>query len=224
MEKPGLIVEIWLDVVCPFCYIGKRRFEKALEEFEYSDKVDIVWKSFQLNPDLDITTSLRNRQFLTETKSWAPEFITEANETLRKTAADAGLEFNLEELIVVNSFNAHRLMQLAKTFGPADRLVEALFSAHFTEGKDVSDPLVLIETGKKNGIPEAEVKKLFESNSFSKEVSTDNYEARLIGQSGVPFFVINKKYSITGAKGSEIFLGALNRSWKEMLEDLNNKL
>jgi len=219
MEKPGLNVELWLDVVCPICYIGKRQFELALEKFEFRDNVEVIWKSFQLSRDLDISASQKNYEFLRETKSWSPELSNEANETLKRTAAEAGLEFNLEDLIVVNSFDAHRLIQLSKTFGPADKIVESLFRAHFTEGKDLSSPSVLIEIGKENGIPLVEIKNLFESDSFSKEVSTDNYEAQLISQSGVPFFVINKRYSISGARGSDTFLGALNRSWKEMISE-----
>ena len=136
-------VEIWSDIMCPFCYIGKRKFESALAQFEHKDDVDIVWKSFQLNPDMKTEAGKNINQYLAEIKGWSVEQAKEMNDRVTEMAKQVGLEYDLNKAVVANSFNAHRLIQFAKNTGKGDAAEERLFKAYFTEGKNVDELHVL---------------------------------------------------------------------------------
>lgn len=208
-------VEIWSDVMCPFCYIGKRKFEKALEQFPQKDRIEIEWKSFQLNPDMKTEPGKSINEYLSEVKGWAPEYAEEVNNHVTKIASEVGLEYNMDKAVVANSFDAHRFVQFAKTKGKGDDAEEQLFKAYFTDGKNTADHETLIALGAEIGLDAAEVKAVLESAQFSDQVRKDVYEAQQVGARGVPFFVLDRKYAVSGAQQPETFLGALEKSFGE---------
>jgi predicted DsbA family dithiol-disulfide isomerase len=208
-------VEIWSDVMCPFCYIGKRKFEKALEQFDQHDQVEVVWKSFQLNPQLTTQPGKSLNQYLSETKGWSLEQAEQMNERVTQMAREEGLDYHLEKAVVANSFDAHRLVQFAKQSGKGDAAEEALFRAYFTEGKNTADHAVLSALGESIGLDKNEVEQVLNSERFSQEVKTDIAESAQLGIRGVPFFVIDRKYGISGAQPSQVFADALRQSFSE---------
>ncbi|MEP7372645.1 MAG: DsbA family oxidoreductase [Chitinophagaceae bacterium] len=208
-------VEIWSDVMCPFCYIGKRRFEKALEQFPGRDDIELVWKSFQLNPAMKTEPGKNINQYLSEVKGWSLIQAKQANDYVTSMAKEMGLNYDFDKAVVANSFDAHRLLQLAKVNGKGDAMEEQLFNAYFTEGKNIADHDTLIQLATTIGLEHDEVKKVLNSNDYTEAVERDIYEARQIGVRGVPYFVLNDRYAVSGAQATETFLGALNKAWGE---------
>ena len=208
-------VEIWSDVMCPFCYIGKRKFELALEKFPQRDTVEITWKSFQLNPDMITDPDKNINQYLAEVKGWSVKQAEDANNYVTDIAKKVGLTYNMDKSIVANSFDAHRLSHLAKKYNKRDALEERLFLAYFTEGKNTADHDTLIAIGVEIGLEENEIKSMLESNEFSAEVNRDILEAQMVGARGVPFFVFDRKYAVSGAQDPAAFEQVLNTIWEE---------
>ena len=208
-------INIWSDVRCPFCYIAKRKFEKALEKFPHKEKVNIIWKSFELDPNMETNTEINPLEYLSRVKGISKERAVEMHQHVATVAREVGLNFNSEKSIVANSFNAHRLIQLAKTKSLGNEMEEALFKAYFEEGKNIDDKETLIKIGITIGLAENEAKGLFTSDDFAKEVRADESQAQSLGINGVPFFVLNNKYAVSGAQSPETFLDVLNQSWKE---------
>lgn len=215
MSSEKIKVEIWSDVMCPFCYIGKRKFETALTQFKDKDKVEIVWKSFQLNADLKTDTSKNTIQHLAESKGWTMEYTNSTVQYVMEMAEGVGLHYDFNKAVVANSFDAHRLIQLAKSKGKGDAAEERLFKAYFTEGKNTADHAVLIQLGKEIGLEETELKQVLGSDAFAKEVKNDIQEAEQIGVSGVPFFVLDRKFAVSGAQDPEVFLKSLIKASEE---------
>lgn len=218
--KAKMKVEVWSDIMCPFCYIGKRNYERALEQFENKENVEIVWKSFQLDPSIPDPANYEGNvfQYLADRKGWGYEQSVRMHDQVTATAAAAGLDYKFEKAVVANSFKAHRLIQLAKSKGLGDEAEELLFKAYFTEGRDVADQAVLVEVGASLGIGEAEVTEALGSEKFAQLVRADIAEARSLGVSGVPFFVFDRKYAVSGAQPSELFgqtLGKAYSEWKQ---------
>lgn len=208
-------VEIWSDVMCPFCYIGKRRFENALKQFSEKEKVQVEWKSYQLNPDL-VTESNKNlNEYLSETKGWTIDYVRKLNERIIAMAQQEGLTYNFDHVIVANSFDAHRLSHLAKKYNLQNELEEKLFSAYFTEGKNTGDKETLAQLGVEVGLDADEAKEILNGKNFTDEVRQDIYEAQQLGISGVPFFLFNNKYAISGAQETKTFIQALDTIGKE---------
>ncbi|MBC7776936.1 MAG: DsbA family oxidoreductase [Phycisphaerae bacterium] len=206
-------VEIWSDVVCPFCYIGKRKFEQALEKFPLRDKVEIVWKSFQLDPDASATGTDYQKN-LSERKGWSPEQAQQITKNVTDMAAKVGIEYHFEKAIAANSFDAHRFSHLAYNYGLQDAAEEALFKAHFIEGKNIADTAILVQLGTSIGLNPTEVKNMLESKAFSDDVRKDIEEARQLRVNGVPFFVFDRKYAVSGAQAVEVFLGTLEKAFE----------
>lgn len=209
-------VEIWSDVMCPFCYIGKRRFEGALAQFEHKDNVEVVWKSFQLNPALKTDPSKNTVEHLAESKGVPLEKAKEMTSYVTNMAKEVGLNYDFDRAVVANSFDAHRLVQYAKTEGKGDAMEEQLFKAYFIEGKNTADHATLTELATAIGLNEGIVKEVLSSNDYAEAVQLDIYHAQQIGVRGVPFFVFDDKYAVSGAQASETFLGALQKTWSEM--------
>jgi predicted DsbA family dithiol-disulfide isomerase len=205
-------VEIWSDVMCPFCYIGKRRFEEALAQFPQADEVEITWKSFQLNPGLVTDPSVNINQYLANTKGWQLEYAQQLNQQVTEMAQAVGLHYDFDRAVVANSFNAHRLIQLAKEHGLGDTAEEALFKAYFTQGKNIDNEDTLMELGISIGLDADEIKQLLSTDTYADAVKHDIEEARQLGITGVPFFVLNEKYAVSGAQAVEVFLGALQKA------------
>jgi predicted DsbA family dithiol-disulfide isomerase len=211
-------VGIWSDVVCPFCHIGKRRFEDALNRFEFRDQVEVVWKSFLLNPDQITRTDISLKEHLAESKGWSLEYTSQMQDYLVKMAADVGLHYDFDKAVAANSTDAHRLIQLAQKRGKGDEAEEALFRAYFTDGKNIADHAFLAELGECLGFEKSEVLEMLNTDAFWGEVQKDIYEARQIGVKGVPYFVFNDRYAVSGAQPADTFLGALNRAFSEMAQ------
>lgn len=208
-------VEIWSDVMCPFCYIGKRRFEKGLAGFAEAGQVEVVWKSFQLNPDMRTDPDKNINQYLSEVKGWSAEQARQMNERVTAMAAEEGLHYNFDKAIVANSFDAHRLIQYARQQGLDGQMEERLFSAYFIEGLNTADHKTLTRLGVEAGLDEAGVVEVLSGDMYGMDVQQDIYEARQIGVNGVPYFVFNDRYAVSGAQAAETFQGALEKSWSE---------
>lgn len=207
-------VDIWSDVRCPFCYIGKKKFENALDNFPQKEKVEVVWHSYQLDPSLVTDPESNTLEYFTRTKGVSADQATQMLGHATKMAKEVGLDFYLEESVLANSFNAHRLIQFAKTKGMGSEIEEALFKAHFTEKQNIDDKDVLVQIGSSIGLDKEEVTKILASDAFSDEVRQDELAARKIGVQGVPFFVLNNKYGISGAQSTEVFQETLEKAWE----------
>ena len=206
-----MTVEIWSDVMCPFCYIGKRHFEKALEQFEGRTDVSITWKSFQLNPNAVTDPSRTVNQYLAEAKGISVEQAKAMNDRVTAMAAEAGLRYDFDKAIVANSFDAHRVSHLAKTLGKQDAMEERLFRAYFTEGLNTADHETLVRLATEAGIDEQTVRTMLAGTDFADDVERDIYEAQQVGARGVPFFVFNNRYALSGAQPPQLFLQVLQK-------------
>jgi predicted DsbA family dithiol-disulfide isomerase len=206
-------VEIWSDVMCPFCYIGKRRFEQALAGFEHQEEIEIEWKSFQLNPDLKTNPDISITQYLADIKGFSLDHANQLNDHVTQMAANEGLTYNFDKAVVANSFNAHRLAHLAKQHGLGDAAEEALFKAYFTEGRNIDDTETLIELGSNLGLSTDEIKQTIAGNQYANDVKHDIAEAQQLGVRGVPFFVLNRKYAVSGAQETGVFADTLTKAF-----------
>ena len=211
-----MTIEIWSDVMCPFCYIGKRKFEKALAQFPQRESVDIVWKSFQLNPYLVTDPTKNTTEHLAEAKGWTLDYAKGMTNHVTELAKQVGLNYDFDKAVVANSFDAHRFSAFAKTKGLQDAAEERLFAAYFTEGRNTADHATLIELGENIGLNGAEVKAMLDSDAFADDVKREISEAQQLGIRGVPFFLLDKKYGVSGAQESAVFLQALTQTFKEM--------
>lgn len=216
-------IEIWSDVLCPFCYIGKRKFEKALAQFEHKNDVKITWKSFQLDPDFQTNTPHTQYSTYLETrKGWSKAQTQQILGNVTQMAKDVGLDFHFESAVVANSYEAHRLLHFAKQQNLQNELKEALLEAHFVKGLDIGDKAVLTELGISIGLNETEIQDFLNTKKQSEEVQKDIYEAFQIGVKGVPFFVFDRKFAISGAQDSSVFLQALEQSFTESVHQTAN--
>lgn len=212
-------IEIWSDVVCPFCYIGKRKMEKALANFPHKDSVEIKWKSFQLNPDQQTNPSISTLEHLSASKGWSMEQTREITANVVEMAKAEGLDFDFEKAVVANTRNAHRLIHFAQSVHKGDAMKERLLLAYFSEGKNVDDFPTLIALGKEVGLDEAAVQKALESGAFDEGVDQDIYESKQLDVRGVPFFVLNGKFGISGAQSHEVFTETLDKAWAEFQKE-----
>lgn len=208
-------VEIWSDIVCPFCYIGKRKFENALNAFDRNEPIEIVWHSYQLDPDLIPVKGQSVDQYLAIKKGVSLEKGKEMNDYMSGIAKGVGLEYNFDKAIVNNTMNAHRLLHLAKKEAVQNDVKEKLFAAYYTHGKDVGDTEVLIEVGESAGLNVDEIRNMLNSNEYLREVRIDQLRGEQIGVEGVPFFVFNNKYAVSGAQSAEVFANVLEKVWEE---------
>lgn len=210
-----LKIQIWSDVMCPFCYIGKRKLEEALSQFENKDSVAIEWKSFQLDPSFTATPNESIIDHLAEkyqkNTDWAKTMV----QNMTQNAKASGLDFHFEKAILANSLHAHRLLHLAKKHHLSNQLEEVLFKAYLTDGKNVNDLVTLKELGLEVGLEAEAIEEVLHSNMYADAVQEDQEEAQAIGVSGVPFFVIDNKYTVSGAQPSEVFLKTLEKAWEE---------
>lgn len=208
-------VQIWSDVMCPFCYIGKRRFEEALSVFDNAKDIEVEWKSFQLNPDLETDTSISIDQYLADAKGWTVDYAQQLNRQVTDMAAQVGLTYHLDKAVVANSFDAHRFTHFAKQHHAGDAAEEALFRAYFTDGKNIDDKDTLVELGTEVGLNSDELRRALDSDAYAGNVHRDIYEAQGLNIRGVPFFVMNDRYAVSGAQATEVFLNTLKTAHAE---------
>jgi predicted DsbA family dithiol-disulfide isomerase len=214
-------VEIWSDVVCPWCYVGKRRFEAALARFEHRDEVEVEWKAFELDPT---TTSLPQGEavdpdamatLLSTKYGMGVEQAREMLTSMTATAAEEGLEYHLDRTVPANTFLAHQVIHLAAASGVQGAVKERLLRAHFTEGQAVGDPDVLVRLAAEAGLDADRVRSALAEGSEAAAVRAQQQEARALGATGVPFFVVDRRYGVSGAQPADAFLQVLQQAWSE---------
>jgi predicted DsbA family dithiol-disulfide isomerase len=208
-------VEIWSDVMCPFCYIGKRKFEAALSQFVHKENIEVIWKSYMLNPEMKTDTNKNSIVALAEHKGISIEESKEMHKYVVEMATNAGLKYNMDKTISANSFNAHRLTHYAKSQGKQLEIEEKLFEAYFILGKNIDDTNTLIGLGESVGLSKETLAKVIKGNDYAEDVRQDVYEAQQVGVRGVPFFVFDRKYAVSGAQESAVFLQSLQKSFDE---------
>ena len=210
-----LKIQIWSDIMCPYCYIGKRRIEGALAQFNHKDAVEIEWKSFQLDSNFVASADDNIYDHLAEKyrkdREWAKEMV----DNMTQNAKNSGLEFNFDKAILANSYNAHRLLHLAKKHHLGDALKELLFKAYLTDGKNVDDLATLSALGQEVGMNKDLVEGVLNSDAYGDAVKQDIMMAQQIGVQGVPFFVFDNKYAVSGAQHEETFVKTLEKVWEE---------
>jgi predicted DsbA family dithiol-disulfide isomerase len=203
-------VDIWSDIVCPWCYLGKRRFEKALAEFDGRDDVRISHRSFQLDPTRAKGETFSRRDMLRSKYRLSEDQVRAMDVKMEQTAAVDGLEYHLTEAgLTGNTLDAHQLVHLAASHGREDAMLERLYQAYFTEQRSVFDLESLVSLAVEEGLDAPDVREALESNRYVDAVTRDLTEARSLGVTGVPFFVIDHRYGISGAQAIDVFSGAL---------------
>jgi predicted DsbA family dithiol-disulfide isomerase len=212
-------VEIWSDVQCPFCYLGKHKFEKALAQFANNEYIEVEWKSFQLNPELVTDTTISIHQYLADIKGFPLEQAQQMNNRFLEAGKPFGLEYNFDQIIVANSYRAHNLIYFAKEQGKQNEMEERLFEAYFTEGKNIDDAPVLVQLASEIGLNTDGLITVLENKTYTEKIEFDIAEARQLGIRGVPYFVFNRKSGVSGAQESPVFLDALKKSFDDWRKD-----
>jgi predicted DsbA family dithiol-disulfide isomerase len=208
-------IEIWSDVACPWCYIGKRRFETALAAFPHRESVEVTWRSYQLDPTVPDHYDGTELDYLSTRKGMAPVQVSQMFEHVAAQAKGEGLNYRFDDVVVANSFTAHRLIHLAAAHGKQDAAKERLLSDHFEHGKDIGNEEYLTSVGLDLGIDAGDVAELFSTDKYADDVRQDFAEARALGITGVPFFVIDRKFGLSGAQPADTFTAALEQAWQE---------
>ncbi len=217
MEK--MKIEVWSDFVCPFCYIGKRKLEQAIKELDYGDKVEVVYKSYELNPNAALTPSGRGAEALAASKGTTIEKASNLYRQITERASHYGLTYNTEKLPQINTLKAHRLAKWARTKKMENELTELMMDGYFRLGADLSNNDTLLSFVDKLGLNKEEALEVLNSEAFLDEVKYEKFEARQLEVRGVPFFVFGNRYGIAGAEEDEVF----TRTLKQTLEYLANK-
>lgn len=215
-----LRIDIWSDIACPWCYVGKRRLEAALARFPHRDRVEIVWRAFELDP----SAPRQHDSSMSQTERLAAKYdvtVKQAetmNARLAETARDDGLDFRFDRIRTGNMFDAHRVLHLAldQGLGVQDRVKERLLLAYMTEGATLGEPETLVRLAAEAGLDAGDVRAMLASDRYGREVRQDEEEARELGIIGVPFFVLGGRYAISGAQPAELFLRALEQAWREL--------
>lgn len=210
-----LRVDIWSDIACPWCYVGKRRFEAALSRFAQREKVEVVWHSFELDPSAPVRSPVSMRDGLARKYGRTPAQAQEMMDHMTGVAAQDGLDYHFEQLQLTNTFGAHQLLHLAAERGVQDALKERLMRAYLTEGEFLGDPDTLVRLATEAGLDGTEARAALESGEYAPAVRQDEAQAQALGISGVPFFVLGGKYGVSGAQSPEVLLSALDQLWTE---------
>jgi len=208
-------VEIWSDVVCPWCYIGKRRFEAALANFAHKEQVEVIWRSYQLDPDAPTDSQYTVDERLAHKYGVSVSQAAAMNERVSSIAAKEGLEYHLEQAKYGNSFDAHRLIHLAASYGLQHEAEERLFKAYFTEGRTLTDAETLVQLIAEVGIDADQARSVLRSDEYTGDVRADERHALALGITGVPFFVFAERYGVSGAQPVELFAQVLEQAWSE---------
>ncbi|HKT05290.1 MAG TPA: DsbA family oxidoreductase [Rugosimonospora sp.] len=208
-------IEVWSDVVCPFCFLGKRRLEKALTGFDRAAEVTITWRSFQLDPEHPRGVNTPTVDSLVR-KFGAPLVQIEAlNARVTAQAAEEGLDYHLDRAVTANTFDAHRMVHLAASLGLGDAMQERLMRAALIDGSAVDDTDTLIRLGTEVGVPVEEARRVLTADEYAQDVRRDISDAQALGITGVPFFVLDRAYGVSGAQPVDAFLSALRRAGQD---------
>lgn len=202
-------IDVWSDVVCPWCYIGKRRLERALAEFEHAAEVEIEWHSFLLDPAHPKGVRRPVHEVLAEKTGGSPAQVRAMTDRVKALAAAEGLAYDFDRAVMVDTVDAHRLTHLAKAHGLGPQMHERLLRAQLIEGEVLDDPDTLVRLGVEVGVPEDAARRMLAGPQYTREVEADFAQARRLGITGVPFFVLDRSYAVSGAQPVEVFLAAL---------------
>lgn len=221
-------VEIWSDFVCPFCYIGKRRFEAALEKFPHNKDVVVEYKSYELAPDAENNPEKDYYELLANKLDMSIEKAKETTANIGRQAADVGLTYHFDTMQTSNTFDAHRVAKYAARQGKGNEMTEHILKAYFTDSEHIGEHATLIKLASEVGLETEEIEALLKTDQYKAVVREDQEQAKQIGVQGVPFFVFNEKYAVSGAQPPETFLEVLEKVWAEenekpILESLNPK-
>jgi predicted DsbA family dithiol-disulfide isomerase len=208
-------IEIWSDVVCPWCYIGKRRFESALERFAHRDQVQVVWRSFELDPRAPRRSPGSVNDMLARKIGGSLAQAAAMHAQVTALAAREGLDYRFDRAKHGNTFDAHRLIHLAASHGLQAQAKERLLQAYFTDGLPIGDPDTLLTIGVEVGLPADAVRAMLEGDAYADAVRADERRVAALGVSSVPFYVIDEQYGVSGAQDPAVFLGALEHAWAE---------
>ena len=208
-------VEIWSDVVCPWCYIGKRRFESALARFPHRDAVEVVWRSFELDPTAPARREGDGAERLAAKYGMSRQQAVASQDRLTRTAAQEGLTFRFDVAQSGNTLNAHRLLHLANERGLQAEVKERLMRAYFSEAEPIGEVETLVRLVAEVGISAADARAALSGNAYIEEVRAEEREATELGINGVPFFVIDRRYGVSGAQSPDVLLQALEQAWAE---------
>ena len=209
-----LTVEIWSDVVCPWCYIGKRRFEAALERFGHADEVTVMWRSFELDQEAPKVAEGTATERLAAKYGMSLERAQQLHAEMTERAAEEGLDFRFDLARGGNTFDAHRLIHLAATYGHQAAAKERLMRAYFTEGEPIADPETLIRVVSEVGVDPAEARDVLQTDRFAEDVREDELLASQLSIQGVPFFVLDRRFGVSGAQPPEVLVQALQKAWE----------
>ncbi len=215
---PTLAIDVWSDIACPWCYIGKRRLEAALAGFEHAADVRVTWRAFELDPTAPQVSpgGAENVARLARKLGTSPAQAKAMMDWVTATAAEDGLDMRMDTMQPANTFDAHRLVHLGTEHGKGDVVKEHLFRAYFTEGKRVSDPEVLVALAVEAGLDPTEARTVVTTDRFSAEVRQDETRARDAGIRGVPCFVLDRRLAVSGAQPRAVLLGAIQKAWGEV--------
>jgi predicted DsbA family dithiol-disulfide isomerase len=207
-------IDIWSDVVCPWCYLGKRRLERALEDFDHRADVTIAHRSFQLDPSRPRHETTSRRRMLMAKYHMTEDQVRTMDQRMEQTAAADGLTYHLSDAGQTgNTLDAHRLLHLAKARGREDAMLDRLYRAYFGEQRSVFDTESLVALAAEAGLEADEARQVLDSDAYGQEVAADLQEARMLGVNGVPFFVLDGRYAVSGAQAVEVFKQALAHAW-----------
>jgi predicted DsbA family dithiol-disulfide isomerase len=218
VDVPPLRIEIWSDIACPWCYIGKRHLEQALDKFAHKGDVAIVWRAFELDPAAPRVRDPSQSYAERLAKKYGTQ-LPEAQAMIDRmvdTAARDGLEFRFDRIRPGNTFDAHRLLHLAHEHGRQDALKERMLRAYLTEGQAIGDHDVLVTLAREVGLDEQAARDVLDGDRFASEVRRDEAMASELGIHGVPFFVLAQRLGVSGAQPAEVLLGALEQAWSEL--------
>lgn len=216
MNSEKIKIEIWSDVVCPFCYIGKKKIEQAVAKLGAEDKVEITWHSFQLDPDFPADKAIPSMSYLSERKGYPIDQVVAMSGQLTAQGKAYGIQFNFDSALTFNTLNAHRLIQWAKTQHKANELKEAFMIAYFSNGTDLTLEENVLSVVKKAGLDEEAAANVLASSDYLPEVNADILRAQKLGISGVPYFLINGSQPIYGAQSDAVFENALAAALKNL--------
>jgi predicted DsbA family dithiol-disulfide isomerase len=212
-DVAGVLVEVWSDIVCPWCYIGKRRLETALGRFEHAGDVELVWRSFQLDPSIPRGTAEPVYDALAKKFGGTKAQVKAMTAQVGELAEAEGLHYDFERAVSINTFDAHRLIHLAKAHGLGAEAHERLMRANLIEGETLDTP-TLVRLGAELGVPAEEAQRVLSGDEYTADVEDDIRQARMYGASGVPFFVLNQAYGVSGAQSADVFLQALRTAYE----------
>jgi len=208
-------IEIWSDIACPWCYIGKRRFEQALAQFPHRDALEIVWRSFELDTTAPARQTKSTVDLLAVKYRMSVQKAQAMMDSMAATGAIDGLEFRFERSISGNTFDAHRLIHFAATVGLRAAMVEGLFAAYFTDGEAMGDHDTLVRLAADIGLDSIAVRDMLTGSAHASDVRRDEARAQQLGITGVPFFAIDERYGISGAQPPAVIVDALTQAWNE---------